>query len=98
MSLNLEGYPNRDSVKYKDLYKLKDCKTVLRGTLRFGGFSVIINCLKEIGFFSKDLPTAKNWIEALEIKAKNQNLKEFEKVYSTRYQKLIEGDQNKGKI
>jgi len=34
-TLNLEGYPNRDSTKYVDLYGLHDFKTVLRGTLRY---------------------------------------------------------------
>lgn len=31
---NLEGYPNRDSTIYKDIYGISSAKTVLRGTLR----------------------------------------------------------------
>ena len=31
----LEGYPNRDSVKYKDVYGIPEARTVLRGTLRY---------------------------------------------------------------
>jgi len=54
MSLNLEGFPNRNSVNYKELYNLKDATKVLRGTLRYSGFSVIINFWKELGLFSKE--------------------------------------------
>lgn len=49
MSLSLEGYPNRDSVKYKELYRLNDCENLIRGTLRFYGFSVILNSMKSLG-------------------------------------------------
>lgn len=37
-ALTLEGYPNRDSVSYKDVYGLNDATKVLRGTLRYPGF------------------------------------------------------------
>lgn len=30
-----EGYSNRNSVTYKDIYGLKDASKVLRGTLRY---------------------------------------------------------------
>ena len=33
-----EGYPNRDSLKYRDLYDLQKIPTILRGTLRRKGF------------------------------------------------------------
>lgn len=33
--LMFEGLPNRDSLKYKKLYGLKDAKTMFRGTLRY---------------------------------------------------------------
>lgn len=32
--LNLEGYPNRDSLVYRDVYKISSTNTILRGTLR----------------------------------------------------------------
>lgn len=32
--LNLEGYPNRDSLIYRDVYKISNASTILRGTLR----------------------------------------------------------------
>lgn len=45
---NFEGYYNRDSMPYKEMYGLKDAKTVIRGTLRFGGFSYIFYCFKKL--------------------------------------------------
>ena len=33
-----EGYPNRDSLKYRSIYKLENVKTLKRGTLRHPGF------------------------------------------------------------
>eukprot|EP00051_Salpingoeca_urceolata_P005631 m.75126 g.75126 ORF g.75126 m.75126 type:complete len:173 (-) comp14470_c2_seq1:42-560(-) len=33
--LALEGVPNRDSMPYKDIYKLDDATTFFRGTLRY---------------------------------------------------------------
>ncbi len=35
----LEAYPNRDSLVYKDLFNLKKVKTMIRGTLRYPGWS-----------------------------------------------------------
>ena len=38
----LEGFPNRDSIKYAELYGIaNECKTVLRGTLRFKGITLL---------------------------------------------------------
>lgn len=54
IALRLEGYPNRDSLQYKNLYNLVDCHKVLRGTLRYTGFSTIMNGFKEIGLFEND--------------------------------------------
>lgn len=33
-----EGYPNRDSLSYRSVYGLEDTGTIIRGTLRKGGF------------------------------------------------------------
>lgn len=41
----LEGYPNRDSLIYVDLYGLKDMETMFRGTLRYPGWCP---CLKKV--------------------------------------------------
>lgn len=54
MSLNLEGYANRDSIKYIKLYGLHDAKTCIRGTLRYRGFCEIVRGLIELGFWRKE--------------------------------------------
>jgi saccharopine dehydrogenase (NADP+, L-glutamate forming) len=41
----LEGYPNRDSLSYIDVYGLTDMETMFRGTLRYPGWSA---CLKKV--------------------------------------------------
>ena len=35
----MEGYPNRDSISYRETFGLKDVKTLIRGTLRYPGWS-----------------------------------------------------------
>ena len=51
---SIEGYPNRDSLKYISLYNLdpSKLKTMFRGTLRYKGFSSIMDGLREIGLLS----------------------------------------------
>ena len=34
---NVEGYPNRDSTIYGELYGIREAHTLLRGTLRYAG-------------------------------------------------------------
>lgn len=80
MGLSLEGYPNRDSCKYKDLYQLKDAKKVLRGTLRFTGFTIIMNAIKAIGLFdaTKNVEFSGPWPDYLnKVLAKDSSSKKF---------------------
>ena len=44
-----EGYGNRDSLKYLDLYQLHDIQTLYRGTLRRPGFCKAWNIFVQIG-------------------------------------------------
>lgn len=44
-----EGYPNRDSLKYRDLYDLQEIPTILRGTLRRKGFCRAWNVFVQLG-------------------------------------------------
>ena len=37
---HLEGYPNRDSTIYGDLYGIREAHTLLRGTLRYAGTNI----------------------------------------------------------
>jgi len=60
--LVLEGYPNRDSVSYREVYGLFDAKKVLRGTLRYNGFTELINAFKEIGYFDEKPVKGSNWL------------------------------------
>ncbi|RKP24999.1 Saccharopine dehydrogenase [Syncephalis pseudoplumigaleata] len=51
------GYPNRDSVPYKERYHIPEAHTILRGTLRYQGFPKFVKALVDIGFLddsSKD--------------------------------------------
>ncbi|SEA46406.1 saccharopine dehydrogenase family protein [Bizionia paragorgiae] len=44
-----EGYANRDSLKYQEIYGLQDVKTLFRGTIRRVGFSRAWNCFVTLG-------------------------------------------------
>jgi saccharopine dehydrogenase (NADP+, L-glutamate forming) len=44
-----EGYANRDSLQYVELYGLQHVKTLLRGTLRYKGFCQAWNVLAQLG-------------------------------------------------
>nr|ANM86833.1 saccharopine dehydrogenase [Stygiella incarcerata] len=52
--LRLEGVPNRDSIQFKEPYKLHDAHTILRGTMRFPGFATMIVCFSEMNLLSQD--------------------------------------------
>lgn len=44
-----EGYPNRDSLSYQQLYKLEQAETFVRGTLRYPGYCAGWNYLVQLG-------------------------------------------------
>jgi len=47
----LELYPNRDSVSYLDVYKLKgECKTIIRGTYRNRGWCDTVKKISDLGY------------------------------------------------
>lgn len=46
---DFEGYPNRDSLKYKSLYGIDNVHTMVRGTLRRPGFCDAWNVLVQLG-------------------------------------------------
>ncbi|KAH7296234.1 hypothetical protein KP509_26G014900 [Ceratopteris richardii] len=50
-----ERLPNRDSLQYGDLYGISaEASTVFRGTLRYEGFSDIMNSLANLGYFNRE--------------------------------------------
>ncbi len=44
-----EGYPNRDSMPYRDLYKIASTKTMFRGTLRHKGWCATLRKMVQLG-------------------------------------------------
>ncbi|KAJ5888709.1 saccharopine dehydrogenase [Penicillium taxi] len=46
----LVAYPNRDSTPYKERYNIPEAQTIIRGTLRYGGFPEFVKVLVDIGF------------------------------------------------
>jgi saccharopine dehydrogenase (NADP+, L-glutamate forming)/spermidine synthase len=44
-----EGYPNRDSVSYREIYGIPEALTVFRGTLRYPGWCETIRKMVELG-------------------------------------------------
>jgi alpha-aminoadipic semialdehyde synthase len=77
-SLNLEGYYNRDSLKYKEIYDLKHAKSVIRGIIRYQGFSFIIQCFKFLNLFSFDKIDDKtnNWRDHLNKALRNPRIQD----------------------
>lgn len=47
--LALEGYPNRNSLNYEEIYGISGVKDLLRGTLRYRGFAAILQAAKRLG-------------------------------------------------
>jgi len=45
----LDGYPNRDSLSYRKIYRLENIQTMLRGTLRQDGFCKAWNVFVQLG-------------------------------------------------
>lgn len=50
----LEAFPNRDSLSYQQLYNLPDARTIIRGTMRYRGFSQTINTLRMLGLMDRE--------------------------------------------
>lgn len=51
---NLEGFPNRDSTIYAKYYGIEDATTVLRGTLRYNGFTRAVRVLQLLGLLERE--------------------------------------------
>lgn len=47
--LKYDGYPNRDSIGYREVYGLNNLQTMIRGTLRYAGFIKAWNLLVQLG-------------------------------------------------
>eukprot|EP00043_Microstomoeca_roanoka_P028424 m.17948 g.17948 ORF g.17948 m.17948 type:complete len:899 (+) comp8398_c0_seq1:257-2953(+) len=56
--MNFVGVPNRDSVKYEDVYGLNNdnkLQTILRGTLRYTGFWEALRVFTAVGLLREDI-------------------------------------------
>ncbi|KAM9853985.1 alpha-aminoadipic semialdehyde synthase, mitochondrial [Aulostomus maculatus] len=51
---NLEGFPNRDSTIYAEPYGIQTAHTLIRGTLRFQGFSKAMSGFVQLGLISAE--------------------------------------------
>lgn len=49
-----EGYPNRDSTPYTERYGIPECRTLLRGTLRYRGNPAFVRTLSQIGLLNDE--------------------------------------------
>ncbi len=49
-----EGYPNRDSVPYREIYGIPEAETVLRGTLRYPGWCRTLKTISEMGYLDEE--------------------------------------------
>lgn len=58
-----DGYPNRDSLGYRELYGLHDVETLVRGTLRCAGFSPSWDVLVQLGMVRDDATLT--WAEGI---------------------------------
>ncbi len=48
-----EGYPNRDSVPYREIYGIPEARTVLRGTLRYPGWCRTLLAIGRLGLLDE---------------------------------------------
>ncbi len=53
--MELEAYPNRDSLQYIDLYGLQGIKTMFRGTFRYPGWCETLQALFDLGLMNKEI-------------------------------------------
>nr|NIT60654.1 saccharopine dehydrogenase [Fodinibius sp.]NIV15376.1 saccharopine dehydrogenase [Fodinibius sp.]NIY29236.1 saccharopine dehydrogenase [Fodinibius sp.] len=52
----LEAYPNRDSLIYREIFGLDDVSTMIRGTLRYPGWSETWQQLVKLGLTNETMP------------------------------------------
>ena len=51
----LEAYPNRNSVPYKEIYNIEDTETMFRGTLRYPGWCATMKKIVDLGFLDDEI-------------------------------------------
>jgi saccharopine dehydrogenase (NADP+, L-glutamate forming) len=53
--IDFEGYPNRDSLPYRETYGLTGARTMFRGTLRYAGWCEVMNGVKALGLLGEEV-------------------------------------------
>ena len=53
VSEKLVCYCNRNSLPFREFYKIPEAETVMRGSLRYGGFPAFVKALVDIGFMDE---------------------------------------------
>jgi len=56
----LDVYPNRNSLDYRDIYQIHEAETVFRGTFRYKGWCQTLDALKTIGWLTSEKLTLSN--------------------------------------
>jgi alpha-aminoadipic semialdehyde synthase len=60
--LQLECLPNRDSLIYETVYGIDGADSIFRGTLRYAGFSSLLQVFRNMGFFGlQHFEAASTW-------------------------------------
>lgn len=70
---NFEGYPNRNSVPYGDIYRIPDSRTILRGTLRNMGWCDTWKALHDIGMLEETPTDSDTYIGLMNELAPGEN-------------------------
>ncbi len=68
--LELECYPNRNSVTYRDIYGIGEVQNLLRGTLRYQGFCQILALAKTLDLMNTEageLPGPMRWADYIKF-------------------------------
>ncbi|KAJ1907970.1 hypothetical protein LPJ81_000399 [Coemansia sp. IMI 209127] len=88
----LEGLANRDSLQYADIYglKLKQMDTMFRGTLRYQGYSDILDCFMKLGFLDLDPASAINVMTSKDLWSRVLGIKEYDSLSEGRIDELIQ--------
>lgn len=90
--MNLECYPNRESVSYKNIYGITEVKDIIRGTLRYRGFCDIFQDVKNLGLMQVESGKVANNISWKHYLAKLNDNKSIETIKTsiseTSYQAL----------
>lgn len=72
-TLSLEHLPNRDAMPYGDIYGInsKRCQKIYRGTLRYAGWSAIMEEFRKIGLTSKEAGEPYKWGDDMPLEWKS---------------------------